>query len=168
MPGIRRQIVGLLPRLRRMAWAIARNAADGDDLLQRTVERALERADAWQPGTRLDLWMLRIMKNLWIDEIRSRTRCGRVIAPTPEEHEAGDGGAAAEQLLDAVELARLRALIDDLPEDQRLAIKLVLTGGCSYAEAAAILEIPEGTLTSRLARGRAALLRHYEAGETRH
>ena len=165
---VRRQIVELLPRLRRMAWAIARDSADGDDLLQRTVERALERAHTWQPGSRLDLWMLRIMKNLWIDEIRSRTRWGRVLVGGVEDQELGDGGAGSEDMLDAIELTRLRALVDDLPEEQRLAIKLVLLGGCSCAEAASILEIPEGTLTSRLARGRAALLRHYQTGETRH
>lgn len=159
----------MLPRLRRMAWVIARDPADSDDLLQRTVERALERADGWQPGSRLDLWMLRIMKNLWIDEIRSRTRWGRVLAPLPDDdREPGDDGAAAADLLDAIELDRLRALVDRLPEEQRLAIKLVLLGGCSYAEAAGILEVPEGTLTSRLARGRAALLRHYHGGEATH
>ncbi|HEY6869593.1 MAG TPA: sigma-70 family RNA polymerase sigma factor [Novosphingobium sp.] len=168
MSDIRRQIVSLLPRLRRMAWSIARDASDCDDLLQRTVERALARADGWQDGTRLDLWMLRIMKNIWIDEIRARKRWGRVIEPGLPDEEPGDGGAAAEDLLDAAELSRLRSLVESLPEEQRLAIKLVLLGGCSYTEAAAILEIPEGTLTSRLARGRAALLRHYQSGETRH
>jgi len=151
-----------------MAWAIARDRADSDDLLQRTVERALAQAHAWEPGSRLDLWMLRIMKNLWIDEIRSRARWGKVIVAAPEDRDPGDGGSGATQLLDGVELARLRALVEQLPEEQRLAVKLVLIGGCSYAEAAGILEIPEGTLTSRLARGRAALLRHYETGETRH
>ena len=151
-----------------MAWAIARDRADSDDLLQRTVERALAQAHAWEPGSRLDLWMLRIMKNLWIDEIRSRARWGKVIVAAPEDHDPGDGGSGATQLLDGVELARLRALVEQLPDEQRLAVKLVLIGGCSYAEAAGILEIPEGTLTSRLARGRAALLRHYETGETRH
>lgn len=152
-----------------MAWVIARDRADSDDLLQRTVERALERADSWQAGTRLDLWMLRIMKNLWIDEMRSRTRWNRVLAPMPEEDRLpGDEGASAADLLDAIELQRLRELVETLPEEQRLAVKLVLLGGCSYTEAATIMEVPEGTLTSRLARGRAALLRHYQVRETRH
>lgn len=168
MPDIERQIIALLPRLRRMAWVTARDHADSDDLLQRTVERALERAGTWQPGSRLDLWMLRIMKNLWIDEVRARKRWGRVMTPVGAETEPHDAGAGAEHLLDAVELGRLRERVEGLPEEQRLAVKIVLLGGCSYAEAAAILEIPEGTLTSRLARGRAALLRHYESKETRH
>lgn len=168
MSDIRREIVGLLPRLRRLAWVIARNAADSDDLLQRTIERALERGEGWRPGTRLDLWMFRIMKNLWIDELRSRNRWGRLVEPMVDGRDFGDGGAAEEDILDSTELARLRSLVDDLPEDQRLAVKLVLLGGHSYAEAAEILEVPEGTLTSRLARGRAALLRHYGNGGTRH
>jgi len=168
LPDIRREIVGLLPRLRRLAWVIARDAADSDDLLQRTIERALERGESWHAGTRLDMWMFRIMKNLWIDEIRSRNRWGRLVEPMIEGRDIGDGGAAEEDILDATERARLRALVDDLPEEQRLAIKLVLLGGHSYAEAAEILEVPEGTLTSRLARGRVALLKHYGEGGTRH
>lgn len=168
MSDIRREIVGLLPRLRRLAWVIARDAADSDDLLQRTIERALERSTGWQSGTRLDLWMFRIMKNLWIDEIRSRNRWSRVVEPMVEGREIGDGGAAEDDILDMTELARLRSLVEELPDEQRLAVKLVLLGGHSYAEAAEILEVPDGTLTSRLARGRAALLRHYENGGTRH
>ncbi len=168
MSDIRREIVGLLPRLRRLAWVIARDAAEIDDLLQRTVERALERGDGWQAGTRLDLWMFRIMKNLWIDEMRSRKRWGRLVEPIVDGNDIGDDGDAEEGILDATELTRLRSLVDDLPEEQRLAVKLVLLGGHSYAEAAEILDVPEGTLTSRLARGRAALLRHYGHGGTRH
>ncbi|MDE2442444.1 MAG: sigma-70 family RNA polymerase sigma factor [Betaproteobacteria bacterium] len=168
MSDIRREIVALLPRLRRMAWVIARVDADCDDLLQRTVERALEHRAVWQAGTRLDLWMFRIMKNIWIDEIRMRNRWGRLVEPLPESGDVDDGGRAADEILDHAELARLRAHVEDLPDEQRLAVKLVLLGGKSYAEAAEILEVPEGTLTSRLARGRAALLRHYGNGGTRH
>ncbi|WP_338468449.1 sigma-70 family RNA polymerase sigma factor [Novosphingobium sp. ZN18A2] len=168
MSDIRREIVGLLPRLRRLAWVIARDAADSDDLLQRTIERALERGQNRRDDARLDLWMFRIMKNLWIDEMRSRNRWGRLVEPMTEEIEAGAGGSAEDEILDVTELARLRSLVEDLPEEQRLAVKLVLIGGHSYAEAAGILEVPEGTLTSRLARGRAALLRHYGAEGTRH
>lgn len=168
MSDIRRNIVGLLPRLRRLAWVIARDAADSDDLLQRTIERALDRSDDWQTGTRLDLWMFRIMKNLWIDEMRSRKRWGLVVEPLTNEVEVSDGRAGEQDILDKTELARIRTLVEELPEEQRLAVKLVVLGGHSYAEAAEILEVPEGTLTSRLARGRAALLRQYGFGRTRH
>jgi len=164
----RAEIVRLLPRLRRMAWALARDNADREDLLQRTVERALERAGDRKAGVRLDLWMLRVMKNLWIDEMRTRNRWHRLVDPLPEHDIIGDEGALAEGITDAVELARIRAMVENLPEEQRLAVKLVLLGGHSYTEAAEILEVPEGTLTSRLARGRAALLQRYQTGGTRH
>lgn len=168
MSDYRAEIVRLLPRLRRMAWALTREDADRDDLLQRTVERALERAAARDPGVRLDLWMLRVMKNLWIDEMRTRNRWNRLVEPLPEQDVIGDEGSQSEGITDAVELARIRAMVEDLPVEQRLAVKLVLLGGHSYTEAAEILEIPEGTLTSRLARGRAALLQRYQTGRTMH
>jgi RNA polymerase sigma factor (sigma-70 family) len=168
LSDFRREIVALLPRLRRLAWVIVRNDQDSDDLLQMTIERALARSASWMPGTRLDMWMFRIMKNLWIDEMRMRNRWGRLVESIPESDEIGDQGIAANGLLDTTELARIKTLVDALPDEQRMAVKLVLLGEHSYTEAAAILEIPEGTLTSRLARGRAALLRHYQLGGTRH
>ena len=106
--------------------------------------------------------MFRIMKNLWIDEIRTRGRWGRLVTSLPESDEIDDDGVAADALLDTIELARVRTHVESLPEDQRMVVKLVLLGEHSYSEAAAILEIPEGTLNSRLARGRATLLRQYQ------
>lgn len=164
----RREIVALLPRLRRLSWVIARSEQDSEDLLHLTVERALERRSQWQPDTRLDLWMFRIMKNLWIDEMRTRTRWGKLVERMPDSMEIGDHGAGADDLLDTVELSRIKTLVDELPDEQRLAIKLVLLGEHSYAEAATLLEIPEGTLTSRLARGRASLLQRYKVKGTKH
>ena len=168
MSDFRREIVALLPRLRRLSWVIARSEQDSEDLLHLTVERALERRSQWQPDTRLDLWMFRIMKNLWIDEMRTRNRWGKLVECLPDSKEIGDHGAGADDLLDAVELSRVKTLVDSLPDEQRLAIKLVLLGEHSYAEAAALLEIPEGTLTSRLARGRASLLQRYKVKGTKH
>lgn len=168
MSDFRRELVALLPRLRRMAWLVVRNDQDSEDLLQRSIERAIARESGWLQGTRLDLWVFRIMKNLWIDEIRSRSRWARVVEPMADDSEIGDQGSGAASVLQSAELAKLREMIEDLPEEQRLAIRLVLLGEYSYAEAAEILEIPQGTLTSRLARGRASLLRHFEQGETRH
>lgn len=168
MLDFRREIVALLPRLRRLSWVIARSEQDSEDLLHLTVERALERRSQWQPDTRLDLWMFRIMKNLWIDEMRTRTRWGKLVERMPDSMEIGDHGAGADDLLDTVELSRIKTLVDELPDEQRLAIKLVLLGEHSYAEAATLLEIPEGTLTSRLARGRASLLQRYKVKGTKH
>ena len=69
-------MLALLPRLRRFAMGLARVPADGDDLCQATVLRALARREKWQPGTRLDCWMMTMMRNIWIDEQRARTRRG--------------------------------------------------------------------------------------------
>src|SRR4026209_837405 len=82
----------LLPRLRRFACALARNAADADDLVQAALERALKARDQWAPGTRLDSWMMRIVSNCWIYEMRSRARRARTFVP--EEEGAAVGSEA--------------------------------------------------------------------------
>jgi len=154
--GLQRQIVDLLPRLRRLARVLARDLTDADDLVQATVERALIHQEQWRPGTRLDSWMFRIMKNAWIDESRSRTRRGRVFIPEEQGETIGlDGAAAMEARLSASDVEKA---MGRLPEEQRLAVALVLVDGLSYKEAAEVLEVPQGTLTSRLVRGRMALL----------
>lgn len=155
MNAFQREMVELLPRLRRFARVLAREPADADDLVQLTVERALARQDRWQEGSRLDSWMFRIMKNAWIDETRSRRRQGAVFAPEEAGARIGDDGAAAERRLEVAEVER--ELIR-LPEDQRMAVALVLIEGLSYREASDVLEVPMGTLTSRLVRGRNAVL----------
>ncbi len=156
MEPFRRQIVELLPRLRRLARVLTRAPADADDLVQLTVERALARADQWAPGTRLDAWMFRIMKNAWIDESRARSRRGQVVIADDDGAHVGVDGAAAQQA--RLEAAEVQRAIAALPEDQRLAVALVLVEGLSYKEAAEVLEVPQGTLTSRLVRGRQAVL----------
>lgn len=152
---VRRELVALLPRLRRFARSLTRNADEADDLVQGALERALRNLSAWTPGTRLDAWMFRIMKNAWIDEVRSRTVRTRVFAPEEAGVEIGaDGTGAMEAHLEA---QAVRAAMEELPDEQRIAVSLVLIEGFSYREAADLLEIPIGTLTSRLARGRAAI-----------
>ena len=156
MHGLQRQIVELLPRLRRLARVLARDPVDADDLVQATVERALIHQDQWRPGTRLDSWMFRIMKNAWIDESRARNRRGKVFAPEEQGDSIGlDGAAAMENRLAAADVEKA---MTRLPEEQRLAVALVLVDGLSYKEAAEVLEVPQGTLTSRLVRGRMALM----------
>jgi RNA polymerase sigma-70 factor (ECF subfamily) len=156
LDGHQREIVELLPRLRRLARALARDGSDADDLVQATVERALIHRNQWREGTRLDSWMFRIMKNAWIDESRARKRRGRVLAPEEDGARIGaDGAAAMATRLEAADVAKA---MGRLPDDQRLAVALVLVEGLSYKEAAEVLEVPQGTLTSRLVRGRMALL----------
>lgn len=152
---IRRELVALLPRLRRFARSLTRNADEADDLVQSALERALRNLGAWTPGTRLDAWMFRIMKNAWIDEIRSRSVRTRVFAPEEAGVDVGEDGAAAMEVhLDA---QAVHAAMEQLPPDQRVVLALVLVEGFSYRETADLLEVPIGTVTSRLARGRAAI-----------
>lgn len=154
-------LLTLLPRLRRFALSLSRDAIDGDDLCQMAVERALRSRDQWQPGTRLDSWMFRIMRNLWIDEVRMRGRRDRTFAPEEAGAMVGDDGDRRIEM--AVEVTDVGRAMDRLPPEQREAIALVLVEGFAYREAAEILDIPMGTLTSRLVRGREALMR--ELGE---
>jgi RNA polymerase sigma-70 factor (ECF subfamily) len=149
---VRSQLGELLPRLRRFARVITRNVADADDLVQSAVEKALARAEQWRPGSRMDSWMFGIMKNAWIDEIRARRRRERVHAPEEAGLAVGDRSAESRDIALSVQAAMAR-----LPEDQRIAVALVLIEGLSYKDAAETLDIPIGTLTSRLARGREAL-----------
>ena len=156
----RDEIIELLPRLRRFARAIARNPHDADDLVQITVERALRKFDQWEDETRLENWMFGIMRNAWIDEVRTRVRRDRVFAP----EEAGENVGASSGDQDAI---ALQSALAQLPEEQRMAVGLVLLEGLSYKEAAEVLEVPIGTVTSRLARAREALAAILSEGETR-
>jgi RNA polymerase sigma-70 factor (ECF subfamily) len=146
------RIVGLLPRLRRFARSLSRNQHDADDLVQSAVERAWKNSDQLRPGANLASWMFGIMRNAWVDNLRARGRRGEVALP----EDSGSHPAAPAADMDPA-LWSVSEAMSKLPEDQRLAVALVLVEGMSYKEAAAVLEIPIGTLTSRLARGRAAL-----------
>ena len=145
-------IADLLPRMRRFARALTFNREDADDLVQVAAERALVRQDQFQAGTRLDSWIFRIMKNAWIDEARSRIRRDDLFAPQEAGEHVGDDSAEAHQRKLAVEKA-----MSMLSEDHRMVIALVLVEGLPYKEAAEVLGVPMGTLTSRLARAREAL-----------
>ncbi|HLJ53086.1 MAG TPA: RNA polymerase sigma factor [Rhizomicrobium sp.] len=162
---IRSEMVALLPRLRRFALSLTGNRADGEDLAQETVERALNHLRQWQSGTRLDSWMFRIAQNLFIDERRSAKRKRDALAEAVHMQAASvqDGARDAEARLTWKETC---AALATLPAEQRSAVALVLIDGMSYREAAAVLGVPIGTLTSRLARGRDALAtRIFGSGE---
>ena len=150
--NIQARIIELLPRLRRFARNLTRNPHDADDVVQIAIERALTRLDQWRRDARLDSWLFRIVRNAWIDEIRSRARRDALFAP----EEAGEaiGVAAMDREVDRLSV---EAAMAQLPEEQRLAVSLVLVEGLPYKEAALVLDVPIGTLTSRLARGREAL-----------
>jgi RNA polymerase sigma-70 factor, ECF subfamily len=150
--NVREQIAALLPRLRRFARTLTRNPHDADDVVQMAVERALAKSEQWRRDARLDGWMFKIVRNVWIDELRSRGRQGRIFAPPEAGENVGDAVMEREGDLMSVQSAMAR-----IPEEQREAVSLVLVEGLPYKEAAEVLDIPIGTLTSRLARGREAL-----------
>jgi len=150
--SIHEQIVTLLPRLRRFARNLTRNPHDADDVVQIAVERALTRLDQWRSDARLDGWMFKIVRNAWIDELRSRGRRAKIFLAAEAGEIVGTDSMARETELLSVQSAMAR-----LPADQREAVSLVLVEGLPYREAAEVLDVPIGTLTSRLARGRQAL-----------
>lgn len=119
-----------------------------------TIERALRSREQWQPGSRLDSWMYRIMRNLWIDEGRATMRRGKTFVDEEQGLVVGTSGAQEVTL----ELNDVDRALARLPDEQREAVLLVMVEGYSYKEAAQIVGCPVGTLNSRLVRGRDALL----------
>jgi RNA polymerase sigma-70 factor (ECF subfamily) len=158
--NIQEQIVALLPRLRRFARNLVRNPHDADDVVQIAVERALLKLDQWHSDARLDSWLFKILRNAWIDEVRARARRAKVLMPPEAGEQVGEASMEREVDRWSAEDALAR-----LPEDQRLAVSLVLIEGVSYKEAAEVLDVPLGTLTSRLARGREALQKMLQLSE---
>lgn len=154
MDEFEQRLASVLPRLRRFAHGLTRDPADADDLTQAAAERMLKASGQWQPGTNFDAWAYRVLRNLWIDTARSRQRRERIFAPEEQGSAIGAAGDAESR----VELGYLMRAMARLPDEQREAVALVMIEGLAYAEAAQVLEIPMGTLTSRLVRGRQALM----------
>jgi RNA polymerase sigma-70 factor (ECF subfamily) len=152
------QLVALVPRLRRFARNLARNHADADDVVQIALERALKNWAQWRSDARLDSWLFKIVRNAWIDEVRSRMRRNQVFVAEEAGEEVG-----SDVMEQATDVMSVQSAMATLPEDQRIAVSLVLVEGLPYKEAADVLDIPIGTLTSRLARARAALQTLLEA-----
>lgn len=153
--SIRTEMIQLLPRLRAFARSLTRAQDSADDLVQVTCEKALRNLGSFAPGTRLDAWLFRIMRNAWIDQVRVRRETVAIDGGEDGIEIAGeDGREVAENRL---ELVAVRRAIDSLPEEQRSVMLLVCVEGLRYREAAGALGIPEGTVMSRLSRARLAL-----------
>jgi RNA polymerase sigma-70 factor, ECF subfamily len=151
---VRAALEPALPRLWRYALVLSRARDVADDLVQATCLRAIERADQFAPGTRVDRWLIAILRSIWLNEVRARkVREGGGFVD-PEEALTADGVFEMETNITAS--AVLRA-IGELPEAQRETTLLVYGEGYSYAEAAEAMGIPIGTVMSRLAAARAAL-----------
>jgi len=152
----RDQIVALLPRLRRFALSLTSNQEDADDLVQAACERALTREPQWQPGTRLDSWLFRIIYTLRIDKSRSM-RESKVHVPFEEAAVRQEAGEKEGKLEAKLMLQHVLKAMRQLPENDRLILALVCVDGMSYKHASATLEVPIGTVMSRLARARKKL-----------
>jgi RNA polymerase sigma-70 factor (ECF subfamily) len=147
------EIEGSVPALRRYARALTRNADRADDLVQDCLERALRKRGLFQPTGPLQAWLYRILLNVYRNGLRQTRRRGDhvsidalLIEPSVAAPQPG-----------RIALAEMSRAIDQLPDEQREALLLVVLEGVTYEEAASILEIPAGTLMSRLSRARTAL-----------
>lgn len=145
------RIAAVIPRLHRFAWALTGSRTDADDITQAALERALAHKLSFTAETRLEAWVIRVARNLWLDQLRRRKVREAAIDPALLDTDAGDD---AHRRLEAGEA--LRAL-RTLPQGQREVAALVLVEGYSYQEAADALQTPIGTIMSRLARARQAL-----------
>ena len=148
-------IIAILPNLQRYALSLCRRADVADDLVQVAAEKAFRSRDKYDPSQRLDVWMLRILRNTWIDEMRrAKTRGTEIdVQDNPDLLHAPAAHAAETRL----ELGAALAAIYALPDAQRDVMILVCVEELSYREAADILDVPVGTVMSRLARARRAL-----------
>jgi RNA polymerase sigma-70 factor (ECF subfamily) len=143
-----------LAQLWRYALVLSKARDVADDLVQATCLRAIERADQFVPGTRVDRWLFAILRSIWLNEMRSRRIRERGGFVDAEDVLTTDGAREIE--MNITTSAVLRA-IGHLPEAQRETVLLVYGEGYTYAEAAAVLAVPIGTVMSRLAAARAAL-----------
>ncbi len=151
---LRKDLVALLPRLRRFAVSLTRNTADADDLVQEACMRAISASDSWDPAQGLDRWVFRILRNLWIGELRKRqVRLGKGHVAADETDELRHETTGEDQLA----LKQLMGRLADLPSGHAAVLLLVAVEGYSYKEAADMLDVPQGTIMSRLFRARQML-----------
>lgn len=148
----RAELTDMIPRLRRYALSLTRNPDVADDIVQSTLERALRKRHLYKPGTNFEGWMLRICRNLWIDEIRKKKFDAGSMEPEMVERMMTFDGE--KQMTERALLNEVSAAMASLSEDQRSVLLLVGVEGHSYAQASEMLEIPVGTVMSRLARAR--------------
>jgi RNA polymerase sigma-70 factor, ECF subfamily len=148
-------LIALLPNLRRFALSLCRRGDVADDLVQITAERAFAARDRFDPATRMDAWLFRILRNAWIDHARRTTTQGTTvdIADAPDAA-ITDGVRDIEAVL---MLRKAETAILALPEDQREVMMLVCVDDLSYREAAEVIGVPIGTVMSRLSRARLAV-----------
>ena len=157
---IEQELIVMLPRLRRFSYGLTGNMDDADDLLQEACAKAIENADSWKAGSRLDSWMYRIIQNTWKDNRRRqsvRTRNSEDLQRHLDQRVDSEQQIENRMTLEAVRLA-----MNQLPDEQRIIVTMTCLEGISYKQVAEILEVPLGTVMSRLSRGRRAIQRILE------
>lgn len=162
--AFRRRLLEALPRLRRYARTLTRDAADADDLAQAAVERALAHWAQFDPAREMGVWLLSIAHNAFLD---GRRRDARLQFTDPEELERAQDAAGGHAGTDVGLRMDLQAALARLSPEQREALLLVCVEQLSYAEVADVLHIPIGTVMSRVCRARVALRQHLEAPAVR-
>jgi RNA polymerase sigma-70 factor (ECF subfamily) len=153
-----REIEAEIPRLRRYARALTRDVIAADDLVQDCLTRALGKLHLWQRGTDLRAWLFTILHNQYVNHVRRAVREGASVGLSENEPLLTRPPQQGQRL----ELRDLERAIAKLPEEQRSAILLVGLEGMRYEEVAEVLDVPVGTIRSRLSRGRVALRRLME------
>ncbi len=147
-------IENILPMLRRFAYSLTGNTPDADDLVQTTLEKILQKGVPAE--VEVTKWAFRVCRNVWIDEYRAqKVRQNATQKPELQEPQITN----EQQAFDSKEmLTHVNKAMNTLPDDQRAILSLVAVQGMSYKEVAASMEIPVGTVMSRLSRARSALL----------
>ncbi len=157
------RVEACIPALRRYAWSLMRNRDDADDLVHDCLVRALDKLHTRRDDADVRAWLFTILHNLFVSHHRrQKTRAGTV--PLDEDHESAATIPATQE--DRLLWRDMLRGLERLPEEQRSVVLLVSVEDLSYAETAAVLGIPIGTVMSRLARGREKL-REYTGTEAR-
>ncbi len=156
-------LISILPRLRRFAIGLSGSVDEGHDLVQAACLKALEKRHQWQPDTRLDSWVYRIVLTQWLD--RRKSAANRLNVHDDEQWKSLAGPSMLAEVEARQELRKTWAAIGKLPEEQRQVLLLVTIEGLSYQETADMIGIPIGTVMSRLARARLALAKSADANE---
>lgn len=155
-PDLTEQLIELIPRMRRFATGLSGSSAWGDDLVQTACERLLLRKDSLKADTRLDSWMYQVIRNLHIDGIRAQSVRDR---NAEEVKQVADLRLVSTDPMDNhMRLSEVQEAMQQLSEEHRSALMLICVEGLSYKEAAEVLQVPMGTVTSRLVRARKALV----------
>jgi RNA polymerase sigma-70 factor (ECF subfamily) len=151
------QLIELIPRLRRFACGLSGSMDRGDELVQIACERLLKGHERLRPDTRLDSWLYRVIRNLHIDAVRAESV--RERGAEQLRLAAVPSSLPVNSLDSHLMLHEVQAAMQELSQDHREALMLICVEGLSYREAAEVLGVPMGTVTSRLLRARQALLK---------